>query len=218
MNNLIKYIQKHKNRVAFLILISLLIIIIGIPLLINCLFKYSIPCKFFNAEWSAGDALAYYGEILSFLGTTILSALALWQNHVIEEKSNKHTAILELMEKEKNLPYLIIEKISGFKNNQDLTLNIKNESENIALNVIVSEFSIVDKQGNTMWEKNTKYSASYLNSSTPLEIRLANPEIKDASDRIIFTITYYDKFNDKHERNAIGEFTGKNGNMHFKIV
>ena len=43
----------------------------------------------FQAEWSAGDALGYYGAVLSFLGTVILGALALYQNHIIKEEANK---------------------------------------------------------------------------------------------------------------------------------
>ena len=43
-----------------LICVVILLLLMGIP---------------FVAEWSAGDALGYYGAILSFLGTVVLGAL-----------------------------------------------------------------------------------------------------------------------------------------------
>ena len=43
----------------------------------------------FVAEWDAGDALGYYGAILSFIGTVVLGALALYQNHIIKTEADK---------------------------------------------------------------------------------------------------------------------------------
>jgi hypothetical protein len=39
----------------------------GIPFVINILFKINATTDIFVAEWSVGDALGYYGAILSFL-------------------------------------------------------------------------------------------------------------------------------------------------------
>jgi hypothetical protein len=47
----------------------------GIPFVTNILFKINATTDIFVAEWSAGDALGYYGAILSFLGTVVLGAL-----------------------------------------------------------------------------------------------------------------------------------------------
>ena len=43
----------------------------------------------FVAEWDVGDALGYYGAILSFIGTVVLGALALYQNHIIKTEADK---------------------------------------------------------------------------------------------------------------------------------
>ena len=43
----------------------------------------------FVAEWDAGDALGYYGAILSFIGTVVLGALALYQNRIIKTEAEK---------------------------------------------------------------------------------------------------------------------------------
>ena len=47
----------------------------GVPFVINILFKINATTDILVAEWSAGDALGYYGAILSFLGTVVLGAL-----------------------------------------------------------------------------------------------------------------------------------------------
>lgn len=61
----------------------------GILFVINILFKINATTDIFVAEWSAGDALGYYGAILSFLGTVVLVALALYQNHIIKTEADK---------------------------------------------------------------------------------------------------------------------------------
>ena len=45
----------------------LLLLIVGIPVLINCLFKIHPTISFFSAEWNAGDALGFYGTLLASL-------------------------------------------------------------------------------------------------------------------------------------------------------
>lgn len=52
----------------------------------------------FVAEWDAGDALGYYGAILSFIATVVLGALALYQNRIIKTESDKKTALAEEQE------------------------------------------------------------------------------------------------------------------------
>ena len=68
--------------------------LLGIPFIINVLFKIYSPIYLFEAEWSAGDALGYYGDVLAFMGTVVLGALALYQNHIIKR--------LELLEDQYN--------------------------------------------------------------------------------------------------------------------
>ena len=85
---MIDWINKHK--VSFgLICLAVLFLLIGVPLIINILFKIPATTTFLEAEWNASDALAYYGAILSFIGTVVLGALALYQNHIIREESKQ---------------------------------------------------------------------------------------------------------------------------------
>ena len=92
---MIDWIKKH--RVLFsLICVVILLLLIGIPFVINILFKINATTDIFVAEWSAGDALGYYGAILSFFGTVVLGALALYQNHIIKTEADKNAALVEL--------------------------------------------------------------------------------------------------------------------------
>ena len=58
----------------------------------------------FVAEWDAGDALGYYGAILSFIGTVVLGALALYQNRIIKTEADKKAALTEEQEHAENMP------------------------------------------------------------------------------------------------------------------
>lgn len=66
-----------KKVLKFLLIIIITIIII--PLVINILFKYDFNIWWLESEWSAGDALNFYGSFLSFSGTIILGAISIWQ-------------------------------------------------------------------------------------------------------------------------------------------
>lgn len=45
---------------------------LGIPILLNWLFKTPAPAPVLAAEWSAGDALGYVGGTLAFIGAMFL--------------------------------------------------------------------------------------------------------------------------------------------------
>lgn len=83
-----------------LICVVILLLLMGVPFVINILFKINATTDILVAEWSAGDALGYYGAILSFLGTVVLGALALYQNHIIKTEADKRQRLL----KNKNVP------------------------------------------------------------------------------------------------------------------
>lgn len=65
-----------------IVIISLIIIMI--PIIINILFKFDFNIWWLQGEWSAGDALSFYGCLLSFIGTITLGAISIWQT----KKSN----------------------------------------------------------------------------------------------------------------------------------
>lgn len=91
------WIKKHKIFV-FIIAIT---VTLGVPVIIHIVFKIDSGISFLEAEWEAGDVLAYYGSILSFIGTVVLGALALYQNKLIKEESEKRADIQCRMEYEK---------------------------------------------------------------------------------------------------------------------
>ena len=76
--HMLEWIKRHK----VFVIICFVIIVIGVPFAIHCLFKIhpTEDYDFFVAEWSAGELLQYYGGVLAFSGTVILGALSLHQN------------------------------------------------------------------------------------------------------------------------------------------
>lgn len=216
MRGLFKFFKTHKKCVIlFFLLLSVLVVVI--PFLINFMFKQASPCDLFTAEWNAGDVLAFYGAVLSFLSTSILSVLALWQNHIIKEENEKHRVILERMEREKNYPLLIIGDVVGHGNAQDLTFDIKNLSDNIAQRITVSNFCIRDEKEKEIIRIEKECYIDYLTRSAPYKINLTNPPITEKSHKICFDLQYYDLFDEIHKCNVLGFFSDKGPNPVFKI-
>lgn len=75
MKKIMKYIG--------IVFLSILLLIL-IPLTINILFKYDFNIWWLESEWTAGEALSFYGGLLSFMGTIILGGISIWQT----KKSN----------------------------------------------------------------------------------------------------------------------------------
>ena len=72
------------------------------------MFNRNSAPNIFVAEWPAGDALDYYGEILSFVvDAAVLGALALHQNHIIKTEADEKTAHAEEQECAENMPLLL---------------------------------------------------------------------------------------------------------------
>ena len=129
-----EWIKKHK-ALFFIICVMIFIALIGVPFAINLLFKVDTNINIFQAEWSAGDALGYYGTVLSFLGTVILGALALYQNHIIKEEADKKAALLEEKEHIENMPKfnMRFKGCCGF--GVRLGFAIKNYSKNLIIKI-----------------------------------------------------------------------------------
>lgn len=143
-----EWINKHKIR----IIIFILILIISVPFIIHCLFKIKTNHLFWVSTWSAGDFLVYYGSVLSFCATGILSFLALWQNEIIRRESNKHTKLLEEMEKNKCCPYFNISFVKEKVNHSNIEISIQNVSENIAIDMELFEVNGTLKRKGTFYE------------------------------------------------------------------
>lgn len=192
--------------------------ILGVPLVINCLFKLRANNDFFIAEWTAGDMLSYYGAVLTFVSTTILSVLALWQNHVIKEENDKHTALLERMEREKNNAHLMIQDAVSFKNAGNLSLQLKNVSDNMALNIILSDLAIELENGVDIWRGDQEYTIDYLKPMMGTRIDFKNPEIPSERCRVIFRIAYRDVLGEVHRCRAVGCLETDGSKLYFEIA
>ena len=89
MKRLFDTIKNHPFITILIGTISVVLLIIGVPILIHILFKTSAVCDWFVPEWEAGNVLEYYGAILGFLGTVTLSILALYQNYELKNEADE---------------------------------------------------------------------------------------------------------------------------------
>ena len=189
-----------KNKILFTVICILVFIsLAGVPFAINLLFKVNSNISFLEAEWSAGDALGYYGAVLSFIGTVVLGALALYQNHIIKTEADKKAELLEAQEKAENMPrfYLRLLGASGFCGK--LRISIRNVSNNIAYDINLYDIRL--EQGtNTIWEYKDTYGSPAINPQKHIEIQTQTPS-QTNKDELIFTATMscLNKFNEKHE-------------------
>lgn len=205
MSKFFEFLKKNK-KTTFILLLAVFIATYGIPLLINWAFSKPAPCDFLAVDWDARDALSYYGSVLGFLGTVILSGLALWQNHVIQEANNKHTALLEQMEHIKNAPRLAVKATLAHGKAGNVKVQINNISDNIAESLCASGFAVIDESGLALWRDDSVISIDYLHSDRTWEIEIGNPQIESNKHQIVFMIKYNDKFGGQYTYNAIGTF------------
>ena len=92
-----KFYKNKKGVIAGSILAVLVLIII--PFLIHILFSLPALTDFFEAKWTAGDFLQFYGAVISALLAIIGIAITIWYT-----QKNYHDDILK-----KVLPYLCAE-------------------------------------------------------------------------------------------------------------
>lgn len=59
--------MKRNKKEYFILIIILSILILGVPVIFNTLYKIHSNINFFVAEWSCGELLTYYGSILGAL-------------------------------------------------------------------------------------------------------------------------------------------------------
>ena len=195
---MIDWFKKHRVLFA-LICVVILLLLMGVPFVINILFKINATTDILVAEWSAGDALGYYGAILSFLGTVVLGALALYQNHIIKTEADKKTALAEEQERAENMPrfFLRFQCASGFCGS--LKFAVMNVSNNIAYTVDVYDIKI--KGGSkTIWESDDTYGAPVINPQKEMTIQTKSPATNETGEFTLFaTMSCMDKYDGKHE-------------------
>lgn len=193
-----EWIKKHK--VAFAVICILVVFaLVGVPLLINILFKVNTGISALQAEWSAGDMLGYYGAVLSFLGTVALGVLALYQNHVIKEEADKKAALLEEKEHIENMPkFRMSHKLSsGFAGG--IVFDIENISENIAYEIRVYDLRI-EWGEKSIHRVNNNVFAERLGPKEIISVETHSPCIKDIKElQLIAHMSCRDKYMEEHE-------------------
>ncbi len=216
MDKFKEFLKKNWLGVTIGVAIALFAVA-GVPLIINWAFTVPALCDFFAVDWEAKDALAYYGSALGFVGTALFSGLALWQNHVIQEANDKHTKILEDMEKVKNAPHLAVHSICSNGKTSNLKIQIKNTSENIAETLYASGFAIIDETGAALWRNDEVITLDYLTADRKFEILWENPCVESDKHQFVFDLKYNDKFGDGHTCKAVGSFEKPRGLPRFKL-
>lgn len=217
MGNFFKFISEHR-KVLYIIFL-LLIFIIGIPLLINWLYKQSALAPFFVAEWEAADALSYYGSVLTFLGTVTLSALSLWQNYQIKLGNEKHSFLLAQLEKAKNAIHFKIYVVALLNNASKVKIKLSNLTENIAYNISISKLQIISRCNNKVcWEDSQEKAYDHLGPFMEWEINLNNPEITEPECYMTFMISYTDKYGETYTLRATGLWDNSKQKLHFEIA
>lgn len=187
--------------------IAVLISVVGVPLLINWAFATPAWWDFLAVDWEAKDALAYYGSALGFIGTVIFSGLALWQNHVIKTESDKHTAILERMENQKNMPILYFGASSMGGKCGQLGFYVENISDNIATEIQLSEIKILNEDGTEFWSNGKEQRIAHLKDRR--DFPLKNPSLVSINQVFSFQLSYRDKFGELHQCKVEGRQMGK---------
>ena len=186
MEGIFNWIKGHKKIVVGI----LAVIIFGVPFLINILFKYNAPIKLLEAEWEASDMLGYYGALLGFLSTTLLSMLAIWQNEKIRQ-----------MEEEKEAPVLLCQNIGCNGNYQNLNISLVNVNNNsMVYEINPIEFKIVNEHGTIIssddrGEIDQKWLGAY---DQIANIKFKNGPVSEDNLWIIFKIKCFDLYQNEH--------------------
>ncbi len=111
MDDIKKFLKKHKKAIILWALIGFFIPII----IVHLLFKWYSGIDFLVAEWSAGDLLSYMGTILTFIGTIVLSVLALQASNKANELSKKVIEIEQDRYRLEMRPFVIVSNWEAFE-------------------------------------------------------------------------------------------------------
>lgn len=206
MDRMFNWIKEHKKS-SIAILLALFIVPI---VAVHFLFKWKTDVYWIQADWDSGDVLAYIGGFYAFLGTVIFSMLALWQNHQIEKKNEEYNEKLQKIETQLNMPLFDIpySENSGQGcngNYANLHFKIRNISPNLALQIKISNFEILDETGKkTLSSKTVKLNDTVLSANTMIDVKFTNDNIQGKNLTMIFYIDYQDKYYNKHKIKATG--------------
>lgn len=105
-----------KALIAFIILAILLIF--GVPLIVNVLYKFDAPFEFLASEWTSGDCLAYISSAFSLIATGILGVLT-YKLSLDSQRTNERLSEVNLyyqkISSQKMFPLIGIKNVSTEK-------------------------------------------------------------------------------------------------------
>ena len=124
--------------------IVLLLIIVGIPILINELYKLN---NGYITEWGASDVLSYYGTILGAIGTIVLGVIAIYQTKKANSISERLLQIEEAHLSPKiDLRAITNEKLKGYDRTNLICCHIPN-----IMTYITDDMREISNQGDNFW-------------------------------------------------------------------
>ncbi len=127
MKSIVNFIKNHK-----IIVFLISIIIFALPLiLIHILFKYDACNPWFEAEWTAGELLAYIAGFEALLGTIILGLITVYQTQKAQEVNEKlaqENNYLQKISVQRLLPLLKVESVCIFDSGKVSPRYSKNEN------------------------------------------------------------------------------------------
>lgn len=197
-----KWFAWIKNHI-FMVILIMLFLIIGIPFIIYISFKIPAPIHLLEAGpgWNEGVVLGYYGSILGFCGTVVLSVLALYQNQEIKKETDKRT---EILERQIHSPELKLEFATPVFRPHQLNFTLKNISDNLVNNIVVSKFDLRDATGALInMPNNAVLSGNSLGGGESLSFYFIAGEIKGVNLELVFRVSCHDKFKKEHQYKAI---------------
>lgn len=149
---------------GIIIWIAIILLIFGIPLLINILFKHNFGVKWIQSEWSAGEALSFYGALLGGFITLFGVAITLKNENKkrINEEAILYKPILTFEGIDENIKCLIGNVYIGYpisvtnddEDNMNLffeqqggkirkcRLDIKNSGRGETYNTVIEDYNI----------------------------------------------------------------------------
>lgn len=154
------------------------------------------------------------------LWTITFSTLALYQNHIINEQNKQFNPKLKEIEMQRDMPRFAVQNIWQSGNYTNLTIVIKNISDNPATNVKVFNFTVYDIDGNDVCHsQNVIVKGSILEAQSTIEIDFINAALKDSNLNICFFIEYQDIFFNNHKTEVVGfvQDIKKPNDIHFKF-
>lgn len=208
------WLKKHKIMVS----IVSFVIVLGVPLAIHFAFKIDAVNSLFEAEWTAGELLGYYGSILSFIGTVVLGALALYQNRLIKDESDKIEKRFEQREHERNMPKFVVVSTGSDGQCSHLRFDIQNISENIANTVELYDICILSPDSTLRWESTKKHYFAIIPPLDKITVTLNNPVLNEDGDVFSIKMKCCDKYNESHNYKICGIYHIKNHYPNLTIV